>query len=48
VRAQIGPAIWQFFQDHPFGTKTSYGSQLPSVFPSYCQLGPRGADGGAP
>jgi hypothetical protein len=45
---QISPAIWQFFQDHPFGVKTPYGSPLPSVFPTYCQVGPRHADGGAP
>jgi hypothetical protein len=42
----ISPAIWQFFQDHPFKGKQSYGSGLPSVFPSYCQIGPREADGG--
>ena len=45
---QISPAIWQFFQDHPFGVKTPYGSPFPSVFPSYCPTGPRGADGVAP
>jgi hypothetical protein len=45
---QISPAIWQFFQDHPFKTKQPYASGLPSVFPSYCQKGPRAADGGAP
>jgi hypothetical protein len=44
---QISPAIWQFFQDHPFGIKTPYRSPLPSVFPTYCQVGPRLADGGA-
>ena len=43
---QICPAIWQFFQDHPFGVKDDYTSGLPSVFPSYCQIGPREADGG--
>ena len=42
----ICPAIWQFFQDHPFKTKDTYPSGLPSVFPSYCQIGPREADGG--
>jgi hypothetical protein len=45
---QIGPAIWQFFQDHPFGVKTPYATPFPSVFPAYCKTGPRGADGGAP
>lgn len=44
---QIGPAIWQFFQDHPFKVEDDYTSGLPSVFPSYCQIGPRKADGGA-
>ena len=43
----ICPAIWQFFQDHPFKTKNDYTSGLPSSFPSYCQIGPREADGGA-
>ncbi len=42
----ICPAIWQFFQDHPFKAKDDYASGLPSVFPSYCQIGPREADGG--
>jgi hypothetical protein len=45
---QISPAIWQFFQDHPFGVKTPYATPFPSVFPSYCQVGPRAADGGTP
>jgi hypothetical protein len=44
---QICPAIWQFFQDHPFKVKDDYSSGLPSVFPSYCKIGPREADGGA-
>lgn len=44
----VCPAIWQFFQDHPFKVKESYPSGLPSVFPSYCKVGPRAADGGAP
>jgi hypothetical protein len=43
----IRPGIWQFFQDHPFGARPPY-SPVPSVFPSYCQVGPRLADGGAP
>lgn len=42
----ICPAIWQFFQDHPFKAKDAYASGLPSSFPSYCQIGPREADGG--
>jgi hypothetical protein len=42
----ICPAIWQFFQDHPFKTKDTYSSGLPSSFPSYCKIGPREADGG--
>jgi hypothetical protein len=43
---QICPAIWQFFQDHPFKVKYAYPQGLPSVFPSYCKIGPRAADGG--
>lgn len=43
---QICPAIWQFFEDHPFGVNDDYASGLPSVFPSYCKIGPREADGG--
>jgi hypothetical protein len=35
----IGPAIWQFLQDHPFNvTPEPYMGMLPSVFPSYCQI----------
>jgi hypothetical protein len=43
---QICPAIWQFFQDHPYKTVDDYTGGLPSVFPSYCKIGPRAADGG--
>ncbi len=43
---QICPAIWQFFQDNPFKATQDYGAGLPSVFPSYCKIGPRLADGG--
>jgi hypothetical protein len=42
----ICPAIWQFFEDHPFKAKQDYASGLPSSFPSYCKIGPREADGG--
>jgi hypothetical protein len=45
---QICPAMWQFFQDHPYGVVDDYTSGLPSVFPGYCKIGPRGPDGGAP
>jgi len=32
-------SVWQFFQDHPWGTDPSpYESGLPSGFPSYCEL----------
>lgn len=44
----ICPAIWQFFQDHPFQVEKQPYPPIPSVFPSYCQIGPRLADGGAP
>ncbi len=43
---QICPAIWQFFQDHPFKVQDDYTSGLPAVFPSDCKIGPRAADGG--
>ncbi len=45
----ISPAIWQFFQDHPFKVSPQpYTTTLPSIYPSYCKVGPRLADGGAP
>ncbi|HLK40464.1 MAG TPA: hypothetical protein VKU41_27115, partial [Polyangiaceae bacterium] len=44
----ICPAIWQFFQDHPFKVKPQPYPPIPAVFPSYCKIGPRLADGGAP
>jgi hypothetical protein len=44
----ICPAIWQFFEDHPFGVKPQPYPPIPAVFPSYCKIGPRLADGGAP
>jgi hypothetical protein len=46
---QICPGIWRFFEDHPFKVKPEpYKAPLSSVYPSYCAIGPRGADGGAP
>ncbi len=47
---QICPGIWQFFEDHPFKVSPQPYTKapLPSVYPSYCQIGPRAADGGAP
>ena len=42
----ICPAIWQFFEDHPFKGQQRYASGLPSSFPTYCQIGPREGDGG--
>jgi hypothetical protein len=45
---QICPGIWQFFEDHPFKVAKQPYPPIPSVFPSYCQIGPRAADGGAP
>jgi hypothetical protein len=44
----ICPAIWQFFEDHPFKVSTQPYPPIPAVFPRYCQIGPRAADGGAP
>jgi hypothetical protein len=45
---QISPAIWQFFEDHPFKVSPQPYPPIPSVYPSYCQIGPRAPDGGAP
>jgi poly(3-hydroxybutyrate) depolymerase len=45
---QVCPAIWQFFEDHPFRVSPQPYPPLPSVFPTYCQIGPRLGDGGAP
>ncbi len=42
----VCPAIWQFFQDHPFKARDGYPAGLPSSFPSYCGIGPREPDGG--
>jgi hypothetical protein len=44
----ICPGIWQFFEDHPFKVSPQPYPPIPAVFPSYCQIGPRAADGGAP
>ena len=36
--AAVG-SVWQFLQDHPFGTRPSpYAGGLPAGFPSYCAL----------
>jgi poly(3-hydroxybutyrate) depolymerase len=45
---QISPAIWQFFKDHPFKVKPEPYPPIPSIYPSYCKVGPRAPDGGAP
>jgi len=45
---QILPGMWQFMVDHPFKVAKEPYPPIPSVFPSYCQIGPRAADGGAP
>jgi hypothetical protein len=44
----ILPGIWQFFEDHPFKVTPQPYPPIPSVFPAYCAVGPRAADGGAP
>jgi hypothetical protein len=44
---QICPGIWQFFEDHPFKVKPQPYPPIPAVFPSYCVIGPRNADGSA-
>jgi hypothetical protein len=39
VRFAVGPNIWQFFKDHPYGaTPDAYGGVLPGGWPSYCQV----------
>ena len=45
---EICPGIWQFFEDHPFGVSPQPYPPIPAVYPSYCQIGPRAPDGGAP
>jgi hypothetical protein len=42
----IDPGIWQFFVDHPFRVSPQPYPPIPSVFPTYCVIGPRSADGG--
>jgi hypothetical protein len=44
---EISPGMWQFFKDHPFKVKPQPYPPIPAVFPSYCKVGPRAADGGA-
>jgi hypothetical protein len=43
---QILPGIWQFFQDHPWKVSPQPYPPIPTVYPSYCVIGPREADGG--
>ena len=45
---QILPGMWQFFVDHPFKVSPQPYPPIPGVYPSYCVIGPRNADGGAP
>jgi hypothetical protein len=45
---QILPGMWQFMLDHPFKVSPQPYPPIPAVYPSYCQIGPRAADGGAP
>jgi len=44
----ILPGMWQFMKDHPFKVVKQPYPPIPSVYPSYCQIGPRAADGGVP
>jgi hypothetical protein len=44
---QILPGVWQFMVDHPFKVSPQPYPPIPAVYPSYCAIGPRGADGGA-
>ncbi len=37
---QILPGIWQFMEDHPFKVAKQPYPPLPSVYPSYCKIGP--------
>jgi len=34
------PAVWRFFEDHPFGAESPYDAALPEAFPSYCATAP--------
>jgi predicted esterase len=39
IPSGLGDDIWQFFQDHPYGTDPSpYAGGLPSAMPDYCVL----------
>jgi hypothetical protein len=44
----ILPGMWQFMVDHPFKVSPQPYPPIPAVYPSYCQIGPRSPDGGAP
>jgi hypothetical protein len=37
---QILPGIWQFMEDHPFKVAKQPYPPIPSVYPSYCKIGP--------
>jgi hypothetical protein len=37
---QILPGVWQFMEDHPFKVAKQPYPPLPSVYPSYCKIGP--------
>lgn len=45
---QILPGMWQFMVDHPFKVSPQPYPPIPAVYPSYCEIGPRAADGGVP
>jgi hypothetical protein len=37
---QILPGVWQFMEDHPFKVAKQPYPPIPSVYPSYCKIGP--------
>jgi hypothetical protein len=37
---QILPGVWQFMEDHPFKVITQPYPPIPSIYPSYCKIGP--------
>jgi hypothetical protein len=37
---QILPGVWQFMEDHPFKVAKQPYPPIPSIYPSYCKIGP--------
>ena len=45
---QVSPGMLQFLLDHPYKVAPQPYPPMPAVFPTYCVVGPRAGDGGAP